>query len=143
MRGLTTTSLMLAVLLTLNACTDNTSSPPEAVKAQALPRLLDLGSHKCIPCQRMTPILAELKDTYAGVFDVQFLDVWEEENKEAAAAHAIESIPTQIFFDAAGKELWRHEGFISKEDILSRWGKLGYTFKPVTPGAPSAKEANE
>ena len=38
-------------------------------------------------------------------------------------------IPTQIFYDGAGKELARHSGFIGKEDILSQWRKLGYEFK--------------
>jgi thioredoxin 1 len=34
-------------------------------------------------------------------------------------------IPTQIFFDTAGKELFRHEGFFAREDILLKWKELG------------------
>ena len=34
-------------------------------------------------------------------------------------------IPTQIFFGADGKELFRHEGFYSKADILAKWKTLG------------------
>ena len=29
------------------------------------------------------------------------------------------------FFDASGKELFRHEGFFSKADILAKWNELG------------------
>jgi thioredoxin 1 len=34
-------------------------------------------------------------------------------------------IPTQIFYDAAGRELFRHEGFFGKDDILAKWKELG------------------
>jgi thiol-disulfide isomerase/thioredoxin len=91
--------------------------------AKKLPRLVDLGADKCIPCKMMAPILEELKEDYARVFTVEFIDVWK--NPDAAEKYNIRIIPTQIFFDAAGKELFRHEGFFSKEDILARWRELG------------------
>jgi thioredoxin 1 len=37
-------------------------------------------------------------------------------------------IPTQIFFDAEGRELFRHTGFLAKEDILAKWKELGVPF---------------
>lgn len=89
----------------------------------ALPRLLDLGAGKCIPCKMMAPILAELKKEYAGRMQVEIIDVWKE--REVGAQYGIRVIPTQIFYDALGKELFRHEGFFSKEDILSKWKELG------------------
>jgi thioredoxin 1 len=51
------------------------------------------------------------------------VDVWE--NPKAGQPYGIKMIPTQIFYDAAGKELFRHEGFFSKEDILAKWKELG------------------
>ncbi len=92
-------------------------------QSQPLPRLVDLGASKCIPCKMMAPMLEELKAEYAGVLQVNFYDVWE--NPEAAKQYGIRVIPTQIFLDAAGKELWRHEGFMAKEDILAKWKELG------------------
>ncbi|MDD3716543.1 MAG: thioredoxin family protein [Candidatus Marinimicrobia bacterium] len=94
-----------------------------------LPKLLDLGADKCIPCKEMAPILEELKKEYAGVLEVEFIDVWKPENQQAAVKYGIRSIPTQIFFDPEGKELWRHVGFISKDDILKKWKELGYPLK--------------
>ena len=64
------------------------------VKA-ALPRLVDLGAGKCIPCKKMAPILEELKKEYAGRMEVEFIDVWK--NPDAGKAYGIEMIPTQIF----------------------------------------------
>ncbi len=97
------------------------SERPEA--ASALPRLVDLGADKCIPCKAMAPILEELKRDYAGVFAVEFIDVWK--RPEAAEPFNIQLIPTQIFLDSNGKELFRHQGFFSKEEILAKWKELG------------------
>lgn len=91
--------------------------------AGPLPQLLDLGAGKCIPCKMMVPVLEELKRDYAGRLDVQFLDVWQ--NPNFAKQFHVEAIPTQIFFDARGREVFRHVGFFSKEDILKKWSELG------------------
>jgi thioredoxin 1 len=88
-----------------------------------LPKLLDLGAGKCIPCKLMAPILEALKQEYAGIVEVEFIDVWE--NREAAERFGVETIPTQIFFDAEGRELFRHTGFYGREDILAKWEELG------------------
>ena len=92
-------------------------------QGQTLPRLVDLGAGKCIPCKMMKPILDDLKATCAETFKTEFIDVWE--NPDAGKQYGINLIPTQIFFGADGKELLRHEGFFSKEDILAKWKELG------------------
>jgi thioredoxin 1 len=96
-----------------------------------LPRLVDLGADKCIPCKAMAPILVELRAEYAGRLQVDFIDVWKDPS--AGDPYNIYAIPTQIFFDGNGKELTRHEGFISKADILATWNRFGFDFS--SPGA--------
>ena len=108
-----------------------TNAPAKA----GLPRLVDLGADKCIPCKMMAPVLKELTKEYEGRMTVEFIDVWK--NPDAGKAHKINLIPTQIFFDAAGKELFRHEGFLSKQDILAKWKDLGVTLNK--PGSPSSQ----
>lgn len=105
--------------------------PPQAVPApQSLPLLVDVGADKCIPCIKMAPILEGLKKEYAGVLHVKFVDVWK--TPEEAKKYRIMGIPTQIFYDASGKELRRHMGFISKEEILATFEDLGVILrKPV------------
>jgi len=105
-----------------DATTSSRSDEPTATAA-ALPRRLDLGADKCVPCKMMAPILEELKETYAGVLTVEFIDVWKD--PAAAQPYGIRVIPTQIFFAADGTELFRHEGFFSREDILAKWRELG------------------
>jgi len=99
-----------------------------AVKQEkALPRLVDLGAGKCIPCKMMAPILEDLKKSLVDKLDVQFFDVWE--NPGAGKKYGINVIPTQIFYDVQGKELFRHEGFFGKDDILAKWKEFGVDLK--------------
>ena len=107
--------------------TNKTMQPPEInqqpMETRTLPKMVDLGADKCIPCKMMAPILEEIKKDYAGTIDVEFIDVWK--NPDKAKGYGISIIPTQIFYDASGKELFRHEGFFSKEDILNKWKEFG------------------
>jgi len=88
-----------------------------------LPKLIDLGATKCIPCKMMAPILEELAKEYKGQLEVQFIDVWETQGE--SQKYGIKSIPTQIFYDVHGKEFFRHEGFFAKEDILAKFKEHG------------------
>jgi thioredoxin 1 len=92
-----------------------------------LPRLLELGSDSCIPCKEMKPIIDGLEVEYAGLMKVVFVDIWE--NESIGEKYGIDKIPTQIFFDADGKELFRHEGFYSKESIMAKWKEHGIEFR--------------
>jgi len=132
------TFLLAIINLSAMSCGEKTSgqdqkqeikkSLPKEKMEVKLPKLLDLGAHKCMPCKKMEPILAELKKEYKGVFDVEFIDVWQPGNKAIAQNHGIQAIPTQIYFNENGKEIWRHVGYISKEDILAKWAEFGYEF---------------
>jgi thioredoxin 1 len=116
--------------------------------AGGLPRLVDLGAGKCIPCKMMAPILEELKKEFAGKLQVEFVDVGEK--PDVGQAYGIQLIPTQIFYDAAGRELFRHEGFYSKADILAKWKELGVnlgaagpTIGRWVPAAPDQRTADQ
>ena len=100
---------------------------PTPAAAGRLPKLVDLGAGKCVACKKMGPILEEAKKLYEGKAEVVFIDVWE--NRDAAGPYGIRTIPTQIFFDAAGKEVFRHEGFFPMEDIQKQFESMGVVLK--------------
>ena len=100
-----------------------TGQTDTAPAATGLPRMVELGSVTCVPCKMMASILEELRKEYAGRLQVDFIDV--QPNKAAGKAYGVRFIPTQVFFDASGKELFRHEGFFAKDDILAKWRELG------------------
>ena len=99
------------------------------------PALVDVGAKKCIPCKMMAPILDELSAEYAGTLRVEFIDVQTDPDK--AMQLGVRGIPTQIFYDSKGKELYRHIGFISKEDILKSFDRLGIKLVKKDPGKKS------
>jgi len=133
------------VMLKSNDKAEEARAEPVAVESQVidetevieeepadLPLLLDLGSVNCIPCTAMAPILEQLEVDFADQFEVVFIDVWKD--KTAKELYGIKLIPTQIFFDEQGNELFRHVGFFSRQDILSTWWKFDYNFTMPAPG---------
>jgi thioredoxin 1 len=94
----------------------------EALK-NGLPTVLDLGADSCIPCKMMKPIFAELETELKGKANILLLEI--SEYRDIANEYKVRVIPTQIFFDQKGKQYWRHEGFLSKEDILKKIEETG------------------
>ncbi len=126
----------LIILLTMIALTFSVNRLVAAEKktgsipaTSSLPRLVDVGADKCIPCKMMAPILEELRAEYAGSLEVIFVDVWKK--PEEGGKYGVRMIPTQIFYDASGKELYRHLGFMSKEDILTKLQELKIPIRKV------------
>jgi len=78
---------------------------------------VELGSVNCIPCKQMKPVMKAVEDEYAGKVRIVFHDVWADEGKTYGRQYGIRVIPTQVFIDKNGKEIFRHEGFFSKESI--------------------------
>jgi thioredoxin 1 len=71
----------------------------------------------------MAPILEELKREYQGRAVVEVIDL--RDDAGAARDYGIRVIPTQIFYDAAGEEVWRHEGFLGKDAIIAKFKEMG------------------
>ena len=116
-----------AVVVVRRARSGNGQMPdeykPDLLLGKGLPTLVDLGSDQCQACKMMIPVIEELKTECAGKLQVNFLDA--RKYDEVSKLYGIKLIPTQIFYDASGRELFRHEGFYSKENILAKWKELG------------------
>ena len=54
---------------------------------------------------------------YGEQIKVIFYDVWKADQKKYAEEYGIRLIPTQVFLDKNGKEVFRHEGFFPEEEI--------------------------
>lgn len=85
--------------------------------------MIDLGAKKCIPCKMMAPILVKMEKQYEGKAAIVFIDVWEQ--NEQAKRFGIRAIPTQIFFNENGKEVYRHVGFMDEKAIINQLNKMG------------------
>jgi thioredoxin 1 len=100
----------------------------ESLPVKGMVTLIDLGATECIPCKMMAPIMAKLEADYQGKAVIAFIDVWK--HKEQAPKYKIRAIPTQIFYDASGTEVYRHEGFMSEKDIVAQLTKMGVPSPP-------------
>ena len=124
---LVATLLVLPFIITAcsqgSATTDITSISLEDVLTNGKPTLAEFGWRTCIPCKQMKPILEELAAEYEDKLNVVIVEVYEQ--KDLTREHQIMAIPTQIFFDGSGKEIARHMGFWSKEEIIAQLKEMG------------------
>jgi thioredoxin 1 len=96
---------------------------PTTPEAKSLPTLIEFGKGTCTPCKMMKPILEGLKKEYAGVLNVEIIDL--RYNPGATKKYNIRAFPFQIFYDAAGKEVKRNYGIPTKEQILDMFKSVG------------------
>jgi thioredoxin 1 len=112
------------------AATDKPAKVAEQPKE--LPKMWDFGSTTCLPCKTMLGILTPMLTDYKGKVDVRIINVYEE--KELTKQFKIVTIPTQVFIDAAGKELYRHIGVYPRDSIETCFKKFDF---PVVSGGGS------
>jgi thioredoxin 1 len=113
----------LVLCLALLWAAPNAARANQEIPVKGMVTVLELGADYCMPCRMMKPIVAEAKKEYEGRAAFIFLDV--KENSLIAPAYGIRAIPTQIFYDKQGQEVWRHEGYLSRENIDLVLSKLG------------------
>jgi thioredoxin 1 len=101
-------------------------SKGSSARVTAMPTLLVLGAPRCPACRQMTPVLSKLQSGYARDFRVQYINV--DKAGASAAKYRVRAIPTVIFCNGQGQELYRHVGYCSEDDIISLWKQLGFGF---------------
>jgi thioredoxin 1 len=108
-----------------------TAKPPESNTEEEFkkaltggkPVLVDFGANNCVPCRQMRPILKELGQEYAGKAEVLVIDVYKYQN--LAKDYKVALIPTLVFFDAKGKEIFRQMGAMEKDKIAAKLKEIG------------------
>ena len=116
--------LLLTILATtiLSSAAEMEKPQTMNIPVKEMVTLVDLGANSCIPCKLMAPILEELEKEYKGRATVIFIDVWE--NRDKAKEFKVVTIPTQIFYNKQGQEVYRHIGFFDKESIKEKLDAL-------------------
>lgn len=79
---------------------------------------IELGSVRCIPCQKMQPVIKSVEEKYGDQVKVIFYDVWTSQGKEDAKQFDFDAIPTQLFLDENGREYFRHVGFFPEVELV-------------------------
>ena len=120
--------IIFLLLLCLTALLSPLAAIADAKKLSDLPvkgmvTMIDLGADKCIPCKMMAPIMAKLEKAYEGKAAIVFIDIWK--HNEQAGRFGIRAIPTQIFYDQTGREVYRHVGFMGEKEIVNQLSRMG------------------
>lgn len=79
------------------------------------PVLVDFFATWCGPCQMLSPILKEVKDSLGEEVSIIKIDV--DKNQALAAQYQIRGVPTMLLFQK-GQTLWRQSGVLTKQQII-------------------------
>jgi thioredoxin 1 len=107
------------------------SKPPESNTEEELkkafaggkPFLVDFGANSCLPCRQLRPILKEISKEYAGKAEILVIDVYKYQH--LANEYKIKAIPTLVFFDNKGKEVFRQPGVMNKDQVSAKLKEIG------------------
>lgn len=103
----------------------NTEDDFKKALGSGKPVLVDFGANSCIPCRQLRPILKEVSKECSEKAAVLVIDVYK--YQDLAREHKIMLIPTLVFFDSKGKEVFRHIGLLDKEKIIGKLNEIGMT----------------
>ena len=85
------------------------------------PTLVDFFATWCSPCQAMTPIIEETKNTLGDKSTVLKIDI--DKNREVALKYGIKGVPTMILFQK-GKTIWRQSGVVPSKILVEEVEKI-------------------
>jgi thioredoxin 1 len=80
--------------------------------------LIEFGGYGCKPCMKMDTVLADLGKKYGEKLNIKIIRVTEKEGRKTAKYFSVNEIPTQIIIDRNGIEIFRHTGFLSKDELI-------------------------
>jgi thioredoxin 1 len=87
------------------------------------PTILAFGMSHCYSCLAMSKVFAEVLEVHPE-FQIYSID-GQKERLVSRDIYKLKEMPTQIFFDASGKEVFRHTGAYKKavlKIILKKYG---------------------
>ena len=84
------------------------------------PAVVEFGGNTCASCREMQPVLDTLRREHGERISVLNVDILK--TRGYILRYKIQLMPTQVFFDAQGREIGRNMGKVSAGEILARLG---------------------
>lgn len=123
-------ALGFAMLGSIAACgADTSASVSPGVKlvqnavASRVPTVAEFGAATCTSCKEMKIVLDGVAQRTQGKAHVLIIDI--SKDWEARNAYRIQYMPTQVFFDASGREIGRHIGKLTEAEVVAGLGASG------------------
>jgi len=98
-------------------------NPVDRARRSGKPTFVDFGSKGCHACDMMAPIIEELATELGDRANVVMVQV--RDAQYLSSRYGVRSIPAQFIYDADGREVFDHVGFLSKGAILSELAEVG------------------
>ena len=143
--------LLLAIVLVLTGAglyrwlaagsTSQAVADSPSATVAGLPRLVELGSDSCANCIAMQQVLAELQARHAGRLEVVAINLLQ--HPEQTQVWRVKFIPTQVFLDGQGRELFRHVGYLPRQAVEERFAALGFPLAATMPANPASALARK
>ena len=111
-------TIILSIAIMLSAMQVSCAQDTKTNQKNPKVTFIELGSVRCIPCQKMEAVLDKVRKKYPNDVKVIFYDVWTKEGRPYAEQYGIQMIPTQVFLDTNGKEFYRHVGYFPEEEVI-------------------------
>ena len=92
--------------------------------AQMRPAIYEFGRKLCPICHQMEEVLKAVQEVYAGQFEVRRLYI--DDDIKLFRRFNIAIVPTLVFLDASGKEVFRHEGLFPREKLEKKLRELKF-----------------
>ncbi|MFC1494011.1 thioredoxin family protein [Thermodesulfobacteriota bacterium] len=127
MKSLLITIIMILLIIPGNVSGKSASEEHEdflkSLPVKGMVTMIDLGKKTCTQCKMMAPILEKLEKQYKGKAAIVFINLLDD--PEQQYRFRLKALPTQIFFNPEGKEVYRHTGFMSEKAIVAQLKKMG------------------
>ncbi len=94
--------------------------PVEQALRQGRPAMIQFGANACAACREMKPVLAALQQAHGTRFTVMNVDLIAQKHRGYLQRFRIQLMPTQVFFDATGRETQRNLGTMTAAAVLAR-----------------------
>lgn len=95
----------------------------DQARAANKPLVADFGLKRCSKCIEQGKVIDELGAKIGEKVSFRFVHIKDEE--QVVEEYKVLMVPTLIFFDAQGKEVFRNVGLMQAEAITAKLGELG------------------
>lgn len=116
--------LMVILTLLLSTGIPAVAPPQPGWNAPGRPAVYEFGAGFCYSCKEMEKVMAELQNSLGD--NVEFRMVYLDKEKQLFQQYQIMLIPTQVFLNAAGTEVDRHVGPLTKDQVLAKLKELKF-----------------
>lgn len=116
-------STLVAVVMAVGLARAGTDPLGDQARTAGKPLIVDFGMTRCLQCIQQSKTMDRLKETFGESVLLQFVHIGEQE--AMASVYKVMLIPTLVYFDAQGQEVFRNVGQMEHDEMVTKARALG------------------